>query len=43
MPSPKAVRWAWNEGGRGLTVSVYRDGAIRVYLAGHVFWLWGRP
>ena len=45
-----AVRWwrrsvpiAINEGGRGFTLSVYRDGAVRVYLAGRVFWLWGRP
>jgi hypothetical protein len=45
------VRWWWqrsvpiaiNEGGRGFTLSVYRDGAIRVYLAGHVFWPWGKP
>ena len=38
----RSVPIAINEGGRGFTLSVYRDGAVRVYLAGRVFWLWGR-
>jgi hypothetical protein len=41
--NPRGVRWVFNEAGRGFTLSVYRDGAVRVYLAGKVFWLWGRP
>ncbi len=38
-----AVAFVFNEGGRGLTVSIYRrPSACRVYLAGRVFWPWRR-
>jgi hypothetical protein len=36
----KNVAFVFNEGGRGLTLSVYRNPfGLRVYLAGHV-WQW---
>ena len=39
-----SVAWVFNEAGRGFTLSIYRHPfAIRVYLAGRVFMLWGRP
>ncbi len=38
------VAFVINEAGRGFTLSVYRRPfAVRVYLAGRVFWLWGSP
>jgi len=39
-----SVAYVFNEAGRGFTLSVYRRPfAVRVYLAGRVFYLWGRP
>jgi hypothetical protein len=36
------VSYVFNEAGRGFTLSIYnKPFAVRVYLAGRVFWLWG--